>query len=67
MQLDLDKSTKDTLRRGSLVKSKNIILDKNIEIIQLEHKTYKYREIEEANDISHTINTEQIRKNSLVE
>ena len=62
MQFDLGKCTKVTFKKGLLLKSKNITLDLNIEITELDHnKTYKYSEINEANGINHTMNKKNIR------
>ena len=53
MQFGLEKCEKVTFKKGALVKSKNINLDINIEITELEdNKTYKYFGINEANGIN---------------
>ena len=57
MQFGRDKCAKVIVKKGSLVKSKDIALDINIEITELEHhKTYKDFRINEENGINHTIN-----------
>ena len=63
MHFSLDKCTKVTFRKGSLVKPKNIILNINTQIAELENnKAYTYLEINETGVINHSINKEKIRK-----
>ena len=55
----LDKYAKIPFRKGSLAKSKNITLDINMEIIELEdNKTYKHFGI---NEVNHTIIRAKLR------
>ena len=55
-------------KKDSLVKSKNITLDINKEIIKFEHhKTNKYLGINETNGMNHIINKEKIKKRFLGE
>ena len=62
MQFGRDKYTKVIFWNVSQVKFKNIILDINMEITELEYrKTYKYLGNNEVNDIKHTMNKEKIK------
>ena len=50
------------LKKGSLIKTKNIILGINTEITKLkQNKSNKYQEINETNRINFIINKEKIR------
>ena len=63
MQFGLEKCAKVTCKKGLPVKSKNITLDINPEITELEHnKTYEYLGIDQSNGINYTMNKEKIRK-----
>ena len=63
MLFGLYKCAKATFKKCSLVKSKNITLDINTEIRELEiNETYKYLGINETNYINYTTNKEKIRK-----
>ena len=57
MQFGLNECEKVTFVKCTLVKSKNIILNINMEITELKHnKTIKYLGINEGNGINHIIN-----------
>ena len=47
------------------MKSKNITLNMNTEITELEHKISKYLGINKTNSINYNINREKVRKNSI--
>ena len=54
MQFGQEKCAKVTIKKGSLVRSKNIARNINTEIIDLEHdRTSRYLEIDEVNGIDH--------------
>ena len=65
----VDKRAKILFTKSSQIKSKNITLDINTEISELEpNKTHKYSRINEANDINHSITQEKKKeKNSMGE
>ena len=59
MQCGLEKIAKVTLKKGSPVNSRNVILDINTKITELEHnKNYKYLESNEVNGIKLIIDKE---------
>ena len=60
MQFGLDSCAKVTFWKGLQVKSKDITLNINTEIIELEHnKTNEYLGINKANSINHIMNKEK--------
>ena len=63
MTCGLDKWVEVTLRKTLLIKSKNITIDINGKIPQVEHnKTRKYQRIKEANGINITIKEDKNMK-----
>ena len=63
MEFGLDKCTKVTFKKETLVKFKVITLDINTEITELVHNnTDKYLGINYANGINHIMNKEEIIK-----
>ena len=63
MQFGLHQCVKVIFKKISLVKSKNITVNLNTEITEVEHnETYKYFGMKKANGVSHTTNKDKIRK-----
>ena len=66
MQFGQEICVKVTFKKDLRVKSKNITLDINMEIKDLEHnKTNEYLVIKEADSIKHSINKEKNEKRIL--
>ena len=63
MQFSREKCGKVTFKKGSLVQTKNITLEINTEISEVEHN--KYLGINQANGINQTIKKEKYENNSV--
>ena len=63
MELSIEKCAKATFKRGKMVNTKNIELDVNTVIKELEQEsTYKYLGVNEGDGIQHSMMKEKIRK-----
>jgi hypothetical protein len=63
MDFGLEKCAKITFKRGKLIQSKNLVIDFNREIQELEQgKTYKYLGTEESEGIQHQQMKERLKQ-----